>query len=154
MAIGLKNAQEILPTVANDVQFAVSEVCATDNSCSAYSDFTNGRGTRGAAATGKPVFHVEYVTRGTSSGGNGRGGFGGSRSAAVVTTSSIHSEALPNLSPDALRKKLCLQSGASKSTAKISTVIKELSLDGWIMDCDGKDSTTRTRATKGSGRRE
>jgi hypothetical protein len=50
MAIGLKNALEILDRVKGDVDFAVNEQCVQHTECSSYEDFI---------AT-KPVFHIEY----------------------------------------------------------------------------------------------
>jgi len=51
MAIGLKNAQDILPSVKDIVQFAVNEQCVADSECGTYDSFM---------ASGKPVFHIEY----------------------------------------------------------------------------------------------
>jgi hypothetical protein len=50
MATGLKNAQDLLPSVQSVVQFAVNEQCAQySGDCAAYQSF------------GKPVYHIEYV---------------------------------------------------------------------------------------------
>lgn len=53
IAIGLKNALEILPRVQSVVEFAVNEQCAAVEiaECSRYSTFVKT----------KPVFHIEYV---------------------------------------------------------------------------------------------
>lgn len=51
LAMGLKNATEILPDVSAQVDFAVNEECAAYGECSDYSDFL---------ASGKAVFNVEY----------------------------------------------------------------------------------------------
>ncbi|KAF2395849.1 hypothetical protein EJ06DRAFT_484531 [Trichodelitschia bisporula] len=58
LAMGLKNAIEIIPSVTNTVQFAVNEQCVENSGdCEAYAGF------------GKPVYHVEYVSsRSVSSG--------------------------------------------------------------------------------------
>ena len=40
------------------------------------------------------------------------------------------------------RQKMCL-SGAGM---QMNTAIKRLDLDGWIMECDGKSTTTKTRS--------
>ena len=91
MSIGLKNAQDILPQVLNNIQFAVNEQCAQYGDCSAYSSLV---------AAGKPVFHIEYPEeRGGSQGG-------------------------------------CQQG--------FSTVMKRMSLDGWVQYCDGSQVTTPT----------
>jgi endo-alpha-1,4-polygalactosaminidase (GH114 family) len=57
MSTGLKNAQEILSQVTDDVQFAVNEQCAADSGCTEYESFLD---------AGKPVFHIEYVDDGKS----------------------------------------------------------------------------------------
>jgi len=51
MAIGLKNSQDILDSVAPYIQFAVNEECAAYNDCYDYVSFLG---------SGKPVFHIEY----------------------------------------------------------------------------------------------
>lgn len=51
LAIGLKNATEILSDVDNRVEFAVNEECVRYDECGVY---------RGFLASGKAVFHVEY----------------------------------------------------------------------------------------------
>lgn len=52
LAIGLKNALEMLDDVKAVVHFAVNEECVKANECSKYRDFS-GR-------SRKPVFHIEY----------------------------------------------------------------------------------------------
>lgn len=51
MAIGLKNALDIIPAVTDIVQFAVNEQCVANSECNTYDGFLN---------AGKPVFHIEY----------------------------------------------------------------------------------------------
>jgi len=51
MAIGLKNALDILSTLQGDVEFAVNEQCRERNECDRYASFIG---------SNKPVFHVEY----------------------------------------------------------------------------------------------
>jgi hypothetical protein len=96
MAIGLKNAEEILPQVKDDIEFAVNEECTTTGRCSWYLDLLG---------AGKPVFHIEYG------------------SASDLT-------------------KFCLQSMSQGK--EFDTVIKNLSLDGWVLYCDGSQYTTST----------
>src|ERR1700753_3883323 len=56
MSTGLKNAEEIIPSVIDFVQFAVNEECVTvDGGCGVYSGF------------GKPVYHIEYPSSHTVS---------------------------------------------------------------------------------------
>ncbi|KAF2634922.1 hypothetical protein P280DRAFT_523583 [Massarina eburnea CBS 473.64] len=51
MKIGLKNALDIVDTLALYVDFAVNEQCAQFTECERYNNFL---------ATNKPVFHIEY----------------------------------------------------------------------------------------------
>nr|CDP27978.1 Putative protein of unknown function [Podospora anserina S mat+] len=51
MAIGLKNAGDIVKTMLPRMQFAVNEECAEFNDCRTFSQFVD---------AGKPVFHIEY----------------------------------------------------------------------------------------------
>ena len=94
MAIGLKNAEEILPDVKGDIEFAVNEECTKTGRCSWYLDLL---------AAGKPVFHIEYGTA-------------------------------------ADMANFCLQSMSQGQ--EFDTVIKNLSLDGWVLYCDGSQYTT------------
>jgi hypothetical protein len=95
LSIGLKNSIDILPSVADSVQFAVNEECSALSECDGYSSFLG---------SGKPVFHIEY-----SAGAN-----------------------------------VACQNSA------FSTVIKNLSLDGWVQYCDGSTYTTPTDGSSGS----
>ncbi|KAF2397001.1 hypothetical protein EJ06DRAFT_567809 [Trichodelitschia bisporula] len=105
LAIGLKNAEAILPSVRGDVQFAVNEECATYG-CSAYESFVKE----------KPVFHIEYASH-TVNGTDSRRG----------------------------RVRMMSKEAAQR----ISTVIKNMDLGGWVMYCDGSWGVTKTR---GGGR--
>lgn len=51
LAIGLKNAGSIIPSVINMMEWSVNEQCVQYNECDIYSPFIQ---------QGKPVFHVEY----------------------------------------------------------------------------------------------
>ncbi|KAL4869233.1 glycoside hydrolase superfamily [Aspergillus spectabilis] len=51
LAIGLKNAKNIIPQVIGDMQWSVNEQCAEYEECEDYSAFIE---------KGKPVFHIEY----------------------------------------------------------------------------------------------
>ena len=51
LAIGLKNAAELVPDLVEAFDFAVIENCATQKSCAAYAPFT---------ARNKAVFQIEY----------------------------------------------------------------------------------------------
>jgi len=51
LAIGLKNAGAIIPSVLPAIQFAVNEQCVQYSDCPTFSAFVN---------ASKPVFHIEY----------------------------------------------------------------------------------------------
>lgn len=51
MAIGLKNAADIVPEAVDLVQFSVNEQCAEQDNCESFSAFIK---------ADKPVFHIEY----------------------------------------------------------------------------------------------
>ena len=51
LAIGLKNAIDIIPDVVDVVQFAVNEQCHEYSECEAYKPFTDAN---------KAVFNIEY----------------------------------------------------------------------------------------------
>ncbi|QDS70760.1 hypothetical protein FKW77_003656 [Venturia effusa] len=51
LAIGLKNAAAVIPSVLPAMQFSVNEQCVQFSDCDAFSAFTN---------ASKPVFHIEY----------------------------------------------------------------------------------------------
>jgi hypothetical protein len=120
MATGLKNAEQILSIVRDDVQFAVNEECvAVTKDCNVYDDFLN---PADSSRVGKPVFHVEYVRH------------SGNR---IWSTY----EGFTDMSSDEVRAAYCLQNNSTE-TKLFSTFIKTLSLDGWIMYCDGASSNT------------
>ncbi|KAK4448005.1 Spherulation-specific family 4-domain-containing protein [Podospora aff. communis PSN243] len=58
MAIGLKNAPDIIADALPLVQFAVNEQCAESDNCSPFGRFIK---------AGKPVFHIEYPRHAPSS---------------------------------------------------------------------------------------
>jgi hypothetical protein len=120
MATGLKNAEQILPAVRDDVQFAVNEECvAVTKDCSVYDDFM---APADSSTVGKPVFHVEYVQHSGQSIWSTYDGF-------------------KNMSSEEVRSAYCLEKSPT-NTKLFSTFIKTLSLDGWIMYCDGLSSNT------------
>jgi hypothetical protein len=122
LAMGLKNAESILPQVSRDVEFAVNEQCATSFSgCSSYSSFL---------ASGKPVFHIEYATPPREVNG---------------TQVALRAEdgALGSLPSEKLQKLYCLEEGlggrkrmSADTRQKFSTVIKEMDLGPWVVYCD------------------
>lgn len=154
MAIGLKNAVEILPNVTNDIEFAVSESCVLDD-CSVYENFTSPprkigpfggpftRGGRGPSGNpwsgpkhGKPVFHVEYVNYTMIS----------------RFKYDLSSTYVPDVTNEALRKRLCLYDQKSGREVlarklKLSSSIKTMDLDGWVMWCNGRVDETKTTVT-------
>ena len=121
MAMGLKNAEMILPSVRNDVQFAVNEQCATYyGGCSSYESFIR---------SGKPVFHIEYALP-QQKGSN--------------VTLRADNSSLRSLNTTQLESLYCLESGIGNRRwlsgdipKKFSTVIKTMDLSKWVMYCDG-----------------
>ena len=77
LAIGIKNSQAILPSVAPYVQFAVNEECVTYGDCSVYMDYIS---------AGKPVFHIEYGSTSESSSYCLTGMSGGNYFSTVIKT--------------------------------------------------------------------
>lgn len=111
IAIGLKNALEILPKVQSVVDFAVNEQCVSHTECSSYSDFIG---------LGKPVFHIEYP--------NG-----------------VDDKNANNTTPVKDTTKWCTkydEDGDSVDISKLSTVLKDLDLDGWVEYCDKTEYRT------------
>lgn len=51
LAMGLKNAGDVIPEVLANVQWSVNEECANRNECDLYASI---------ARAGKPIFHIEY----------------------------------------------------------------------------------------------
>jgi len=92
MAVGLKNAEEIVDSV--NVDFAVNEQCLETGRCTWYKNLI---------AAGKPVYHIEYTDDGSN------------------RSSSDY----------------CLE--GTPEASQFDTVIKHLSLDGWVRYCDGKE---------------
>jgi hypothetical protein len=121
LAMGLKNAEAILQSVSNVVEFAVNEQCATYyGGCSAYSSFLR---------SGKPVFHIEYGTPVKING--------------TENAIRAESDSLINMATDKLIRLYCLEEslgngrGLSPSIGKqFSTVIKEMDLNAWVVYCD------------------
>jgi hypothetical protein len=119
IGMGLKNVQDLLSKVKDDVQFAVNEECGLfDGDCDPYTSFLK---------SGKPVFHVEYANYEIVNG---------------KPVISSNDTALAGLSSDELRTKLCLK--GVKSGSSFSTTIKSLNLDGWVLYCDGSWTFTKT----------
>jgi hypothetical protein len=51
LAMGLKNAEQVIDRVSDYIEFAVNEQCVELNDCATYVPFLS---------SGKPVFHIEY----------------------------------------------------------------------------------------------
>ena|SRR5438045_6602718 len=51
LAIGLKNAGDIIPSVIDSMQWSVNEQCIQYSECDTFRPFID---------AGKPVFHIEY----------------------------------------------------------------------------------------------
>lgn len=138
MSIGLKNSLEILPFVSRDVDFAVNEECVLSSSCGQYASFTNPR-----FGQGKAVFHVEYVNYTDPSANETTNAQQSPSPKPPHAPLNLTSWFLPDLKNDALRNKLCLKEVNEAKKWKLSTSIKTLDLDGWIMWCDGRYEATK-----------
>jgi hypothetical protein len=140
MSTGLKNALDTLPYLDRYVEFAVNEECASDEeACEQYEEFVKRKGVRHRA---KPVFHIEYVNR----------------TAAAGRTTQIQLDAEKaagkNLTTAAdVRKFLCVDRKRDLSR-QMCTVIKVLSLDGWLMTCDGREYNTRGHSLEGKWKKD
>jgi hypothetical protein len=129
ISIGLKNAEGILRSVQNDIQYAVNEECNIGGDCGSYSLLLN---------RGKPVFHIEYAKYTKDQNGT------------IVL--SAEDGKLFGKTSDQIKATLCLETtlGARKrftdeERAQYSTVIKTMNLDGWVMYCDGTWGVTKTK---------
>jgi hypothetical protein len=131
MSTGLKNTEELLPSVADFVQFAVNEECAStadSDGCIPYIDFLK---------SGKPVFHIEYAKYQVTNG----------KDVKLLSTKSN----LRLKSSTALGQLFCLETALSNKKMvsrevkeSFSTVIKMLGLDGFVMYCDGSWAVTNS----------
>jgi hypothetical protein len=133
ISIGLKNAQAILRSVQDDIQYAVNEECNT----------TGGRGECGSYSAhlkkGKPVFHIEYAKY--------------TKDANDTIVLSAQDGRLFGKTSDEIRATLCLETSVgawkrftAEERAQYSTVIKTMNLDGWVMYCDGTWGITKTKS--------
>ncbi|KAE9979615.1 hypothetical protein EG328_000782 [Venturia inaequalis] len=112
MSTGLKNAQSIIASVADVVQFAVNEECKmVTKDCGVYDEFI----------AEKPVFHVEYVS--SHSGNTIRSNYDGYQ----------------GMTSDEVKAAYCLKDDPTQA-ARFSTIIKTLALDDWVLYCDGKSA--------------
>jgi len=120
LAMGLKNAEGLIPSIQDHVQFAVNEECATySGRCQTYTRLIQ---------RGKPVFHIEYAKPKM----NG-------------TNLELKSEngKLAKLNTTQLHSLYCLENNRSTRRypndvgKSLSTVIKKMDLDTWVMYCDG-----------------
>jgi hypothetical protein len=119
--------------------------------CNTYKNFIEPKG----RATGKPVFHIEYVSRRpptqrttggvTNSNRPGNSNKPGNKAAPGLPgvpsgEAEMYNVKWPNAKGAQLRDNMCLRGSGLGS--RLSTVIKELSLGGWVMYCDGSVHTT------------
>jgi hypothetical protein len=142
MSTGLKNAAAVIKSLYDDIHFAVNEECAQLGECEAYQNFVSPKDNR----VPKPVFHIEYVSRrpsmGRTTGGVATAGAPGA--AVIAEAAEIFNARWPNATAPQIRQKMCLRGSGLGS--RLSTVIKEISLGGWVMYCDGSVATTRVGA--------
>jgi hypothetical protein len=162
MSTGLKNSASILKAVQNEVAFAVNEECAQMKECDIYKDFLY---PKDGKSIPKPVFHIEYVRKKAKAAKipvnntTPKSSAGGAKGIAPKTIHNrdetsvenpiadlydIFNALWPNASTPIIRKNLCLGTPPTGIGSRMSTVIKELSLGGWVMYCDGGTAETRT----------
>jgi hypothetical protein len=98
----------------------------------------------------KAVFHIEYVQRlpifrpqphGRAESDNGAEYPLTEGEGPTIAGWNISNKLYPNTTNASLRSKLCLK-GVSTLAPKMSTVIKQLNLDGWVMYCNGQSAIT------------
>ncbi|KAF2436890.1 hypothetical protein EJ08DRAFT_577361 [Tothia fuscella] len=123
ISTGLKNAQPMLPSVQDVVQFAVNEECTI------YNELTP---RPAEPPRGKAVFHVEYANfkfdnQSTSIG------------APEISNDDI--DQLKNMSSRALYDKYCNRN--TEFDGLFSTTIKIMNLDGQVLYCDGQFADTK-----------
>lgn len=117
MAIGLKNAAEIIDDVMDVVDFSVNEQCAQFGECDTFAKFIK---------AGKPVFQIEYPNDGSNNDNKKR------RAAQIEERAALSGAAT----------KTC-KSMESGNLWGFSTVIKNMDLDGWVQYCDGNTFSTK-----------
>ncbi|KAK1834100.1 glycoside hydrolase superfamily [Podospora conica] len=100
LAVGLKNAIDIIPDVIDIVQFAVNEQCAQYNNCGSLRPFIKAN---------KPVFHIEY----------------------------------PKGAPGKVAAADSDGACKARGSTGFSTLIKAMSLGGWVENCDGGTAGTK-----------
>jgi endo-alpha-1,4-polygalactosaminidase (GH114 family) len=141
MAMGMKNAESILPNVTSFIQFAVNEECTTystdEDGCWQYEPFLK---------SGKPVFHFEYVSVDSKS--------------SYPRIQSVYKD-WANLTSAQLLSYYCFRENfgfpylPKPDVGQLfSTAIKKLDLGGWVMYCDGSIAETPTQQTVGGPDRE
>jgi hypothetical protein len=142
MSTGLKNALDTLPYLDRYVEFAVNEECASDEeACEQYEDFVK---RKGLARRAKPVFHIEYVNR-TAVPGSARKW--------DIRLDAEKADGKNLTTAQEVRKFLCVERKRDLSR-QMSTVIKVLSLDGWLMTCDGREYNTRGHSLEGKWKKD
>jgi hypothetical protein len=124
MSTGLKNAQSIIPQVTEFIQFAVNEECGQRKECDSYD----------ALKAGIPVFNIEYVKPKF----NGRGDL-----ASMSWVSDEGNAKSGGGSMEQIRNNFCRD---TTKAHRLSTVIKNKELDGFVLYC-GKDFKYETTAT-------
>lgn len=116
IAIGLKNAIEILPSVQSVVEFAVNEQCVAQKECSSYNTFVQT----------KPVFHIEYLS-------------GADNSHTPITNTTTQCTRYNEGTTE--RPNFV-------DITSLSTVIKNMDLDGWAEFCDTTVKQTELAAER------
>jgi len=127
MAVGMKNAETILPNITDYIHFAVNEECSTyEEGCKQYGRMIE---------QGKPVFHFEYVAPQAKTYGK-------------PSIKSVYAK-WANLSSTEILDYYCLRKNFGNADligpelgTKFDTAIKLMDLGGWVMYCDGSYAET------------
>jgi len=120
LAIGLKNAEALLPSVQNDIEFAVNEECATYGGCRTYESFIN---------KGKAVFHIEYAT--ATLNGTDLELKSENPQYHTMTTADLEAFYCLEKGPQGNRRWM-----SQDMIKKFSSVIKDMDLSSWVLYCD------------------
>jgi hypothetical protein len=129
MSTGLKNAQAIILSVIDYIEFAVNEQCGARHECDTYQPLIEAK---------KPVFQIEYVVPTSANGNDVRidpQGFGSDEQQEYNKWKAMSSTEV--------KKALCLNTNTNPKNG-FSTVIKKMGLDGYSLYCDDHVRSTAT----------
>lgn len=113
MSIGLKNAQSIIPYVTDIIHFAVNEECNQRNECDSYNSL----------APGIPAFNIEYIKPRFNT---------QQQLTAMSWVSDEGNELVGGGSMEQIQNNFCKDVTQGQ---RLSTVIKEKDLSGFVLYC-------------------